>query len=175
MADLVVIGYPNEATAEQVRAKLLSLQTEYLIDLGDAVIATRDEAGQIRLNQLVSLTKAGAASGGMWGALIGLLFLNPLIGAAVGAAAGAASGALSDIGINDRFMKDVATVLQPGQAALFVLVRSVTADKVLPAIAPFGGTVLRTSFDETREAALREALGKIHASTSPSETPAPVA
>lgn len=163
MADLVVIGYPDPAIAEQVRERLLGLQKEYLVDLGDAVVATKDEQGRISLNQLVSLAAPAAASGGLWGALIGLLFLHPLLGAAVGAAAGAISGALTDIGIEDSFMKEVAQVLQPGQAALFVLVRRVTADRVLPELAPFGGTVLRTSLTEDREHALRDALGRVHA------------
>ena len=71
--------------------------------------------------------------------MIGLLFLNPLLGFAVGASAGAASGALTDIGINDDFMKELAATLTPGSSALFVLVRKMTVDKVLEAIAGTGG------------------------------------
>jgi uncharacterized membrane protein len=158
MADLVVIAYDTEATAEAARRKLLELQKEYLIELGDAVVAVRQTDGHVKLNQLVSLTAAGAATGGMWGALIGLLFLNPLIGAALGAGAGALSGRFTDIGINDNFMKEAAQALAPGQAALCVLVRKVTADKVLPAMAPFGGRVLRTNLTTEQETKLREAL-----------------
>ena len=87
MADLIVIAYDTEATAEAARKKLLELQKEYLIELGDAVVAVRQPDGHVKLNQLVSTTAAGAASGGMWGALVGLLFLNPLLGAAIGAGA----------------------------------------------------------------------------------------
>lgn len=158
MADLVIIAYDSEQTAEAARRKLFELQKEYLIELGDAVVAVRQEDGSVKLNQLMNMTAAGAASGGLWGALIGLLFLNPLLGAAVGAGAGALSGHFTDIGIDDRFMKDAAASLTPGQAALCVLVRKVTADKVVPAMAPFGGTVLRTSLTTEQETKLRDAL-----------------
>src|SRR3974377_1793138 len=114
MSDLVVIDFPTEAKAEEVRQKLLSMQKEYLIELGDAVIAVKDARGRIKLNQLISTTAVGAVSGTFWGTLIGLIFLMPLVGAAIGAASGAIGGALSDVGINDRFMKDVATTLQSG-------------------------------------------------------------
>jgi uncharacterized membrane protein len=163
MSDLIVIVYPTEAKAEEVRKRLFELQKEYLIQLGDAVIATKTEAGGIKLNQLFNATAAGAASGSFWGLLIGVLFLNPLIGVAAGAAGGALGGALTDFGINDQFMKDLATKIKPGNAALFVLIQQMTADKVLREIQGFGGEVLRTSLDETREHALREALGKASA------------
>ncbi len=158
MADLVIIAYENEERAEAARRKLLELQREYLIQLGDAVVAVRQADGNVKLNQLINTTATGAASGGLWGALIGMLFLNPLLGAAVGAGAGALSGRLTDIGIDDRFMKDAAAALTPGQAALCVLVRKVTADKVVPEMAPFGGTVLRTNLSEEQENRLKEAL-----------------
>jgi uncharacterized membrane protein len=159
MADLIAVVFPSEAKAEEVRDKLLGMQKEYLIDLGDAVIATKTDQGKIKLNQLMSTTAAGAAGGSFWGLLIGVLFMNPLLGVAVGAGSGALAGALTDVGINDRFMKDLATEdLQPGEAVLFVLVRKVTGDKVLAELKGVGGRVLQTSLDHTREEALRKAL-----------------
>jgi uncharacterized membrane protein len=158
MADLIIVAYPDEKTAEAARAKLIELQREYLIELGDAVIAERLADGSIKLHQLINTTAAGAAGGAMWGTLIGLLFLNPLLGAAAGAGAGALSGYLTDVGIDDKFLKSAAEALTPGQAALCVLVRKVTADKVLPAMAPFGGTVLRTNLTAEQEQKLRDAL-----------------
>ena len=158
MPDLVIIAYENEEKAEAARRKLFELQKEYLIELGDAVVAIRQADGTVKLNQLVSMTAAGAASGGMWGALVGLLFLNPLLGAAIGAGAGALSGRVTDVGISDQFMKDTAAALTPGQAALCVLVRKVTADKVTSAMAAFGGTVLHTSLTAEQEAKLQDAL-----------------
>src|SRR3954462_4928939 len=119
MADLVVIAFPTEAKAEEVRQKLFAMQKEYLIELGDAVIAVKDNGGHIKLNQLLNTTAVGAVSGTFWGTLIGLIFLMPLAGAAIGAASGALSGKLSDIGISDKWMKDVAAAIQPGTAALF--------------------------------------------------------
>lgn len=158
MADLILIAYPDLATAEAARAKLIELQKEYLIELGDAVVAERQADGSVKLHQLINTTAAGAAGGALWGTLIGLLFLNPLLGAAAGAAGGALSGYLTDVGIDDKFLKDAAGALSPGQAALCVLVRKVTADKVLPEMAHFGGTVLRTNLTSEQEAKLREAL-----------------
>jgi len=158
MADLVIIAYPDEATAEAARAKLFELQKQYLIQLGDAVVALRNADGSVKLNQLMNTTAAGAAGGALWGSLIGLLFLNPILGAAAGAGAGALSGYLTDVGIDDKFMKSAAEALTPGQAALCVMVRQVTADKVLPEMAHFGGTVLRTNLTAEQEQKLKDAL-----------------
>ena len=166
MAELVVITFPNETQAEAVRQKLLTMQKEYLIELGDAVIAVKDDQGRIKLNQLLNTTAVGAVSGSFWGSLIGLIFLMPLTGAAIGAASGAISGKLTDIGINDKWMKDVAAAIQPGTAALFLLIRKVTADKVLEGLKGEGGTVMKTSLDHTKEAALQEALTGIQPSAN---------
>ena len=163
MSDLVVIAFPTEAKAEEVRQKLLAMQKEYLIELDDAVVAAKDAQGRIKLNQLINTTTAGAVSGTFWGTLIGLIFLMPLVGAAMGAASGALSGALTDLGINDKWMKETAAAIQPGTAALFVLVRKVTADKVLERLKGEGGTVMKTSLDHTKEAALQAALAEAKA------------
>ena len=158
MADLVEITFPSVEKAEEVRQKLLDMQKEYLIELGDAVIAVKQPNGRVKLNQLFNPTASGAVSGTFWGALIGMIFLMPLAGAAIGAASGALGGKLADVGINDRFMRDAAQSLQSGNAALFLLVRKMTTDKVLAALQGEGGTVIRTSFDESKEEALRAAL-----------------
>jgi len=167
MSDLVAIIYPSEAKAEEVRQRLFKLQQEYLIKFSDAVIAVKTEAGPVKLNQLVNMTAAGAASGSFWGLLIGVLFLNPIIGVALGAASGALGGALTDYGINDAFMKELAAKLEPGHAALFVLIQNMTADKVLREIQDAGGTVLKTSLDDSKEKLLREALAKAAAEPAP--------
>jgi len=158
MADLLVIEYPTEAQAEEVRRKLLAMQKEYLIELGDAVVAVKQPDGNVKLNQLFQPVSSGAASGALWGALIGMLFLMPLAGAAVGAASGALGGKLTDLGINDAFMRDAAKTLQSGNAALFLLIRKMTTDKVVAELRGSGGTVLRSSFDETKEATLQAGL-----------------
>ena len=158
MPTLVVIGYESEIKAEEVRLALLKLQREYLIDMGDAVVAVREADGSVKLRQLVNTTAAGALSGGFWGTLVGVLFMNPLIGLAVGTMAGAASGALTDVGIDDKFMKQLGETLKPGTAALCVLVRRATPDKVLAEIKGFGGTVIKTSLSHDDEAKLQAAL-----------------
>jgi uncharacterized membrane protein len=137
------------------------MQKEYLIELGDAVIAVKDIHGSIKLNQLINTTAAGAVSGTFWGALIGLIFLMPLAGAALGAASGALGGYLTDVGLDDKWMKDTAAAIEPGTAALFVMVRKVTADKVLEGLKGEGGTILKTSLDHTKEAALQAALASV--------------
>ena len=166
MSELVVIGFPTEAKAEEVRQKLLAMQKEYLLEMSDAVIAVKDAKGRIKLNQMLNTTAVGAVSGTFWGTLIGLIFLMPLAGAALGAASGALGGALTDIGINDKWMKETAAAIQPGTAALFVLVRRVTADKVLERLRGEGGIVMKTSLDHTKEAALQAALAGVQATVS---------
>jgi len=162
MATLVVIDYENEIKAEEVRLALLKMQKEYLIDLADAVVVVRDEKGKVKLRQLYNLTAVGAASGGFWGALIGLIFLNPLFGFAIGAAAGAISGSLRDVGIDDNFMKELGQTIKPGSAALCVLVRQMNAaDKVLEEIKKFGGTLIKTNLSHENETKLREALATV--------------
>jgi uncharacterized membrane protein len=158
MSTLVVIEYDDQFKAEEVRLSLMKMQKDYLIDLEDAVVAVKDQKGKVRLHQAVNVTAAGALSGGFWGTLIGMLFLNPLLGMAVGATAGAVSGALTDVGIDDKFMKELAETLTPGSSALFVLVRKATPDKVLEEIKGTGGKVLRTSLSHDDEAKLQAAL-----------------
>lgn len=161
MSDLVFIAFPTEEKAEEVRQKVLSLQREYLIELGDAVVVVKNRDGHIKLHQMVNLTATGAASGALWGTLIGFIFLAPLVGTAIGAASGALGGRLTDVGINDKFMKDAASALQPDTAGLFLLIRKMTTDKVLADLKGVGGVLMQTSFDETQEAALREALAAV--------------
>lgn len=160
MSDLVAIVFGDETTAFEVRTELVKMQKEYLIEMEDAVVVTKDAEGKAKLHQATNLTAAGAVGGGFWGMLIGLLFLNPLVGAAAGAAGGAIAGRLTDIGISDKMMKELAESFKPGTAALFVLIKKVTADKVLERLKPFAGkgTVFKTSLNKDDEAALRQAL-----------------
>jgi len=168
MSDLVCIAYNDRETADKVLNELRVLQVEHLIDLEDACVVVRDDNGKVHLKQAVNLVATGAASGSLWGGLFGLLigmmFLNPLLGwlggAAMGAGWGALSGKLADYGINDDFIKSLGSHIQPGSSALFVLVRKVTADKVVPEIRKFGGTVLKTSFSEEQDERLRAALAE---------------
>ena len=160
MSDLVVIGFDDEHKAFEMRATLAKLQKEYLIEMEDVVVITKDDKGKVKLHHAVNLTAAGAVGGTFWGMLIGMIFLNPLLGAAVGAGAGALSGKLRDIGISDEFMKELGETIHPGTSALFILVRKVTPDKVLDQLKGFKGKVLKTSLTADKEEALREVLEK---------------
>ena len=160
MSTLIVVGYQDIHKAEEVRLQLWKLQRDYLLDLEDAVVVVKNDKGKVKLHQAVNLTSAGAVSGGFWGSLIGLLFLNPLLGLAVGASAGAVSGALTDVGIDDNFMKELGATMTPGSSSLFVLLRNpvATPDKVLEELKGTGGTLLKTSLSHEDEARLQAAL-----------------
>ncbi|HEY0984654.1 DUF1269 domain-containing protein [Schlesneria sp.] len=163
MSDLVVIVFDDDKTAFEMRTALIKMQNQYLIELEDAVVVTKDAAGTAQLHQAVNLTAAGAVGGAFWGSLIGMLFLNPLLGAAAGAGAGALSGVLSDIGISDTTIKDVSEAFKPSTSALFILVRKATYDKVLEGLKEFAGKgkVFQTSLAKDTDADLRAALEKV--------------
>jgi uncharacterized membrane protein len=160
MSNLVVIGFDDENTAFEMRAALAKLQKEYLIEMEDVVVVTKNDKDKVKLHQAVNLTAAGVAGGTFWGMLIGMIFFNPLLGAVVGAGAGAISGKFSDIGIDDKFIKELGEIITPGTSALFVLVRKATPDKVLEELKGFKGKILKTSLTADKEEALREVLEK---------------
>jgi uncharacterized membrane protein len=160
MSSLIAIVFNDESTAFEMRAALAKMQKQYLLEMEDAVVVTRDTSGKTKLHQAVSLTTAGAVGGAFWGMLIGMLFLNPILGAAVGAGAGALSGKFANLGLDDNMMKDIGRSLTPGSSALFVLLRRATPDKVLDGLKQFAGKgrVFQTSLDKDDEKSLREAL-----------------
>lgn len=158
MSNLVVIGFDDETTAFEMRAELAKMQKEYLIEMEDVVVVTKDENDKVQLHQAMNLTAAGAVGGSFWGLLIGMIFLNPLVGAAVGAGAGAISGKLTDIGVDDKFMKELGESFKPATSALFVLVRKATPDKVLEGLKGYKGKVLQTSLTKDKEEELRKVL-----------------
>jgi len=158
MSDLVAVAYDDVAQAQRVAGNLGEAVKQHIIEIDDLVIVERKQDGKVKLHQ-PSMAGIGAAGGALWGGLIGLIFFVPLLGMAVGAAAGAASGALADSGVDDDFMKRLGTELDPGKAAVIVLVRTVTADKVLPEIKEHG-TVIQTSLSSEDEEALRSALNQ---------------
>jgi uncharacterized membrane protein len=157
MANLVAIAYDDVDQAKQVTQTLGELMKEHSLELEDVVIVEHREDGKIKLHQ-PSMAGLGAAGGALWGGLIGLIFFVPLFGAAIGAASGAAAGALTDRGIDDNFMKELGDKLPQGGAAVFVLVREATADKVVPEVAKFGGHVIQSSLSNEQETALQDAL-----------------
>jgi len=160
MSNLVAIAYPDFDTAERVRQELLQATKEHLVRLEDAVVVECQQDGKIKLHQAVSTTGAGAAGGALWGGLIGLLFLAPVVGMAVGAASGALAGKMSDTGVNDQFLKELGAKLQPGNAALIALGSTDASDKLMERVSPYGGEVIQTSLDNEDEERLRAALGE---------------
>ena len=156
MSNLVAIAYDDVGQAQAVTETLGGLMKEHSLELEDAVIVEHRAGGKIKLHQ-PSMAGFGAASGALWGGLIGLIFFVPLFGMAIGAAAGAAGGALSDTGVDDDFMKRLGEELQPGKAAMILLVRKVSVDKVLPQI-QVPGTVIQTSLSNEDEQRLQQAL-----------------
>lgn len=158
MSNLIVIAYPDVATATTVRDRLFGMQKENLITLEDAAVVEHQPDGKIKLHQVRSTVGMGAAGGALWGGLIGLLFFMPLLGMAIGGAAGAAGGAMADVGVDNKFMEQLGTKLPPGGAALFLLVVKSTPDKVISEIAPYGGDIIKTSLSEEQETHLKEAV-----------------
>jgi uncharacterized membrane protein len=156
MGQLVVVAYKDEGTAEQARARLFQLQKQALIGLDDAVVVERRANGKVKVKQSMNLVGSTSLSGAFWGFLIGLIFLAPGLGAIVGAASGALTGKLLDIGVDDRFIKEVGSAIAPGSSALFLLIHQVTPDKVLAEMKEFGGTIIQTNLSNDDEAALRE-------------------
>jgi uncharacterized membrane protein len=167
MSDLIVVGFKDEFKADEVMNELRRLQSEYLVDLEDAAVVIRNQEGKVKIKQAQELVAAGAISGSYWGILLSVIFFNPIF-ALVGAAAGALSGALSDIGIDDNFMRDLGSTIEPGTSAIFVLIRKSTPDRVLADLSKFEGKVLRTSLSKEDEAKLQAALSKGESVMSPS-------
>lgn len=169
MSDLIVIGFDEPQKADQVLHELVQLQKEHLVALEDAVVVIKNAEGKVNIKQSFNLTAAGAVQGGIWGSLVGLIFLNPLLGAAVGAGAGALSGALTDIGINDEFIKELGGTINNNSSALFILLHQFTPDKVIDELKPYGGTILNTSLSVSDEAELKRMLETAQADLSASE------
>lgn len=166
MNELVVVAFNDQHRAEEVRIDLLKMDREYLVDLEDAVVLTRDKTGKVKLHHATHLTLGGAIGGGFLGMVFGVMFLNPVfaaLGLAAGAAIGAASGSMEHLGISEDFMKELAGHLQPGTSALCVLVRE-HLEKVLEELQKFDGKVLRASLKHEDEERLKQALDEVRES-----------
>lgn len=156
LSELVVIGY--KSTADAAAEKLIDLSKQYLINLEQVAVVSRDADGKLKSDAPRNFVAAGALGGMFWGGLFGLLFLAPVAGMAVGAGAGALGGKLTDLGVKREFQDRVGDLLQPGKTALFVVYGRATADKGLPEMQEFGGEVLRTSLSVEDEQQLAKAL-----------------
>ena len=168
MSDLVVVAFNDEERAEEVRRLLFTMQSQYLLDLEDAVVVVKSREGKLSINQTHNLVASGAVGGvlygSLWGVLLGALFFNPLLGWAAGGltggTVGGVSGWLTDIGIDDEFIKKLGKTIQEGNSALFVLIKNVTSDKVIKKLQNQGvkGTILQTSLSIDNESRLQDIL-----------------
>lgn len=157
MSTLVAIAYDDLDQANQVMGTVGQLVKEHSLSLEDAVVVEHKADGKLKLHQ-PSMAGLGAASGALWGGVIGMIFLMPLFGMAIGAATGAAAGAGTDYGVDDQFVKDLGEKLPAGGAAVLVLVAEATRDKVVPEIAKYGGHVIQSSLSNEQQDALQQAL-----------------
>lgn len=158
-SELIVLAFKNETDALSMRDTLIRMQKMQLITLQDAAVVIRRQDGKTETKQVTSLTGAGALGGAFWGMLIGLLFWMPWLGLAIGAISGAVAGKFSDIGVDDKFIKEVGSKIEPGHSALFLLVRDAVMDKLAPELEKYDAEVIQTSLSNEAEANLRAMFG----------------
>jgi uncharacterized membrane protein len=158
MADLIAIGYPNEATAEAAADEARRLARDLIIEPEAIAVIVRDDDGKYHVHTSHNPVGRGATWGMFWGLLFGLLFFVPVFGIAIGAGLGALMGKITKSGIDREFQDQVRGMLRPGTSALFLMVDKVTPDKAVDAMSKYGGTVLKTSLSKEGEQELQEAL-----------------
>lgn len=157
---LAVIAYSDQNTAEAAAEALRRLEQESLVEVQDVAWVTKQANGRMKLHQASTATGQGAAGGAFWGFVFGLLFFAPYVGSAVGAATGALAGHFTHLGIDQKWLNEVASAIPADGSALFVMVRNTNVERVLPRMAAFGGTVLKTNFTTEQQQALQEALAQ---------------
>ena len=159
MAELIVIGYGDPATATMAYNEVLQLQKDFVVDLQGLCIASADADGKTHVETPQKIVGASAASGALWGMLIGLLFFVPFFGLDLGGAMGALMGKAGKSGINDQFRSQVQDLLKPGKAAVVIMAAKITEDKFADAMKQYGGELLKTSLSEEDEKELAHELG----------------
>jgi uncharacterized membrane protein len=158
VADLIVIGYDDEETAEKAAAEVESLAADLLIEPEAIAVIRRDKEGKFHVETTHHPVAEGATWGMFWGVLFGLLFFIPIFGLAIGGLMGALFGAVAKVGIDKGFQERVRDLVQPGTSALFMIVDKITPDKAIDALSKYGGTVLQTSLSADAERQIQEAL-----------------
>ena len=179
MAELVVVGFKKDLyRASEVLNTLQDMNQSWVVDLQDAVAVYRDYNGKLRVDQSYQMTSAeGAAWGGLFGGLLGALIAAPFTGGASvaavvaaasvsGVALGATAGAIDagswkeDYGISEDFVQRVGTMVQPGDSAIFALLRTLDPDLVAAQFKGYGGTILRTTLDPRQRAKVEATLAR---------------
>ena len=185
MAELIVVGFKQDMyRASEVLNTLQDMNNTWVVDLHDAVAVYRDYQGKLRVDQSYQMTtNEGAAWGGLLGGLLGAILAMPFTAGASGAAAAAlAAGALSGgalgatagaidaeswkeyFGISEDFVDRVGSMVQPGDSAIFAMLRSIDPELVAAQFKGYGGTILRTSLNADQRAKVEATL---HSRLSP--------
>ena len=146
----------------QIKSKVFEQFSEAAETLLNPVLQSwKDQGGKVKIKQTLENQVSGSSAiwGGFWGLLIGLIFLAPIFWGLMGALLGYIFGRTTDIGIDNKFVEQVGDSLEPGGAALFMLVIKATPDKVLEGLKKFKGTVIQTSLTKDKEEELQKVLG----------------
>jgi len=151
MAELIVLGYDGRETARRAYVEVLTLQRDDVVDLQGIAGVDVDAYGKTHVETPQSVVGASAASGALWGMLLGLLFFVPYLGFSLGGAMGVVMSKIGQSGIDETFRGQARDLLQPGRSAVVVMAASVIEDEFAAALGPYGGEVLRTSLSDADE------------------------
>jgi uncharacterized membrane protein len=154
MATLSVLKFDDPYGADRVLIALQGMQERELITLEDAAIVSWPQGN--RKPKTRELHGGGAGWGAFWGFLIGMIFFVPFLGAAVGGM----TGAMSDVGIDDDFIKQVREKVTEGTSALFALTHGATVDKVVDELRQYDFEIISTNLPAEQENQLREAFAQ---------------
>ncbi|MFE1905599.1 DUF1269 domain-containing protein [Streptomyces gardneri] len=159
MSELIVLGYEDRAVADKAFAEVQRLTKDHVVELSGLAVVSVDEDGKTHVDTPARTEEIAmsATAGALWGMVFGILILTPGIGV-VGAAAGGLIGKLQQMGVDNKFRKNVQELLRPGTSAVVVMAKKVTEDRFAAAMGPFGGEVLKTSLSEESERELAEQL-----------------
>jgi len=159
MSELIVLGFENEAAADEFGVTLAQLQKDMIVQLQDAAEVVRDADGKPHVKHGHNLVGVGAMGGAFWGMLFGLLFFMPFLGLAIGAGLGALFGKAGKTGIDREVLDQMGDAVPPGKAGWFLVISQMTEDKFLAAVEGTQAKVVRTNLSEEQEEQLKEALG----------------
>jgi uncharacterized membrane protein len=161
MATISALKFHTPEGAEEALQTVQSLSRDHLIELHDAAIVTwKQGKKKPKTKQLTNLAGAGAVDGAFWGMLFGFIFFMPFAGAAIGAASGALAGKLTDVGINDDFIRKVKEQVTEGTSCLFLMTAAATEDKVVEAMKQYKPEIISTNLSREHEDALRKAFAE---------------
>lgn len=163
MSTLIVIGYPDETTADRVWQDLKKAESEYIVDLDNAAVIIHHADGTFDVHTGYHIVGTQMVWGFFWGALFGLLFFVPIFGIAIGAGMGLIMGEIEKSSIDKHFINRVRDEVTPGTSALFLVLHGATQEEFVATVEPYGGTVLQTSLSSEDEKKFQDALHGVSA------------